>query len=382
MKRTRGLFAFAVFMTLVATASAGDNAMFNYQGRVLVQGMPYTGAGRMKAAILATTGSATISLWSNDGSSVAGSQPAGSFAVDVSQGVFDAMIGDAALGMEALPAILFNRDDELKVRVWFNDGTHGFQQLSPDRRLTNPRRMGLARVTSPLWVYVNSTTGNDWDSGLTTDTAKRTVQAAIDMLPRSIRALTTIRLASGTYSGFTIAGFKDVMDELVIEGDTAHDPTLSQSLDVIVQGSGTTGILVQSSERVRLKGILTQNWYNGVNCKDSQVEIDKCQATGCYFMGFLAERSSMGLNNCLAYHNTQFGAGFVYATGCLRSSICDGNQNGLMVYHNSSVACIPATLRNNGTGLISRYLSSIVLGSINYSGNTLNTNVASGSGIY
>lgn len=37
-------------------------------------------------------------------------------------GVFDMMIGDPDAGMAAIPAILFNRDDELKVRVWFNTG--------------------------------------------------------------------------------------------------------------------------------------------------------------------------------------------------------------------------------------------------------------------
>jgi hypothetical protein len=88
----------------------------------------------------------------------------------------------------------------------FNDGTHGYQQLTPDRRLTNPRRYGLTCVTNPLTVYVNSSDGNDYDNGLTTDTAKRTVQAAVDMLPKSLHAKTIVKLAPGTYTKFSACG--------------------------------------------------------------------------------------------------------------------------------------------------------------------------------
>ncbi len=46
-------------------ALAGDNVRFNYQGRVLVDGVPFTGTGALKLAIVDTT--VAVSVWSNDG---------------------------------------------------------------------------------------------------------------------------------------------------------------------------------------------------------------------------------------------------------------------------------------------------------------------------
>ena len=69
-----------------------------------------------------------ISLWSNDGTSLAGSEPEESYPVPVSRGLYTVRLGD---GMQALDTTIF-RGDELYLRTWFSDGT-GFSLLEPDQ---------------------------------------------------------------------------------------------------------------------------------------------------------------------------------------------------------------------------------------------------------
>jgi hypothetical protein len=74
--------------------------------------------------------------WSNDGTSVNGSQPAAAVSLSVSGGLYSVALGDAALtNMSAFPAGVFSQHGDLSLRVWFSNGTHGFQLLTPDQPL-------------------------------------------------------------------------------------------------------------------------------------------------------------------------------------------------------------------------------------------------------
>ncbi|MCE5229618.1 right-handed parallel beta-helix repeat-containing protein [bacterium] len=382
---TRLLGFLAMFLMFGLSAFAGDGSQFNYQGRVLVQGFPYTGPGQMKVAILATTGTSTVySLWSNDGSSVAGAEPTGAFGVTATGGVFDVMLGDSDL-MQEIPAIIFNRDDELKVRVWFNDGTHGFQQLTPDRRITNPRRLGLTRVKSPLVIFVSSIDGDDMNDGLTTKTAKRTVGAALDMLPRSIYANTTVTLAAGTYTPFYIRGFADIHNTLVISGDKIHNPTQGQALDVTVNGNGGTGISIAESMNIRLEGVAVTGGYAGLEADGAEITCRRCRASGNSLAGFWAQHNSfMIVDYCYATAN---GRGFqveASSTMTMGSSIAEGNGTGLLAYWNSNVCFVSSILRNNTSyGILSRYQAAMAPSSgVTITGNGTNTDIMSGSAMY
>ncbi|MCE5229620.1 right-handed parallel beta-helix repeat-containing protein [bacterium] len=386
---SRVVHCLVAFLILGTAAFASDGAMVNYQGRVLSQGFPYSGMGQMKVAIVATTGTSTLySLWSNDGSSVAGSEPAGSFGVTVTGGVFDVMLGDTDL-MNKIPAVIFNRNGELKVRVWFNDGTHGFQQLTPDRRITNPRRLGLTRVTEPLDVYVNSSDGDDMNDGLTTDTAKRTVQAALDMLPRSIYAPTTVRLAPGAYAPFHVSGFQDMMAGLAILGDPTHDPTLDQSLNVTITAPNKdgVGIDVAGSRSVTITGFSTTNFYDGIQVSGAStwITIRRCKVADFYWGGIDFNNQSSGtIEYCLA---TGGGRGFQIqdrSGAILAGSIAEKNGTGLFCYWCSNVTFSAAVLRNNSQfGILSRYNCAMAASSnVTLTGNGQDVNCASGSGLY
>lgn len=89
------------------------------------------------------------SYWSNDSTSIAGSEPASSVALGVNAGLYAVPLGDTALtNMQAIPASVFQNSD-VRLRVWFDDGTHGSQLLTPDQRLVSaPYAMHAAKADS------------------------------------------------------------------------------------------------------------------------------------------------------------------------------------------------------------------------------------------
>jgi len=74
--------------------------------------------------------------WSNDGTSVAGSEPTAFVNVNVNGGLFTVALGDATLpNMAPIATALFTQPD-LQLRMWFNNGVSGFAVLNPVQSLT------------------------------------------------------------------------------------------------------------------------------------------------------------------------------------------------------------------------------------------------------
>lgn len=74
--------------------------------------------------------------WSNDGTSLMGSEPTDSVEIPVSGGLYSVALGNTTLpNMAMFPENLFANYGELYLRVWFNASDNGFQLLSPDQRL-------------------------------------------------------------------------------------------------------------------------------------------------------------------------------------------------------------------------------------------------------
>ena len=124
---------FALILLLATTLYAQVPQLINYQGRVVVDGVNFDGAGQFKFALVNAGG--TTTYWSNDGSSAAGIEPAAAVILPVSKGLYSVLLGDATLtNMTIVPTTVFASGD-VHLRVWFNDGVTGFQQLTPDRRI-------------------------------------------------------------------------------------------------------------------------------------------------------------------------------------------------------------------------------------------------------
>lgn len=117
------------------TRAASVPSILTYQGSMFVDEEPFDGEGFFKLVIVDSSGS---SLWSNDGTSVDGSEPAGDVAVTLNEGIFSIVIGDTNIsGMDALDPAIFDTADTLYMKAWFDDGVNGFSELTPRVRITS-----------------------------------------------------------------------------------------------------------------------------------------------------------------------------------------------------------------------------------------------------
>jgi hypothetical protein len=151
------LSAAALLVAFTLTATAQVPQIINYQGKIAVGSTPFTGTGQFRFSLVDGTGA--TSFWSNDGTSTAGSEPTAAVSLPVVNGLYIVPLGDATLtNMTAIPATVFANAD-VRVRVWFNDGSTGSQLLAPDQRITS---VGYAMVagTVPDGAITTAKLGN------------------------------------------------------------------------------------------------------------------------------------------------------------------------------------------------------------------------------
>ena len=133
MKRIIILASISLFAAASVWAQVPQT--LNYQGRVAVGTTNFTGTGLFKFALV--NGDGTVTFWSNDGSSVAGSQPAAAVSLPVNAGLYSLQLGDATLvNMGVIPPSVFDASD-VRLRVWFNDGVNGFEQFTTDYKFSS-----------------------------------------------------------------------------------------------------------------------------------------------------------------------------------------------------------------------------------------------------
>ena len=121
---------------MLAAGGAGAQVphLINYQGRVTVASQNFNGPGLFKFALV--NGGPTTAYWVNSGAPGPLVEPPNAVSLPVSRGVFSVTLGDTSVGnMQAIPSTVFADHAEVWLRVWFNDGTHGFQALLPDQRI-------------------------------------------------------------------------------------------------------------------------------------------------------------------------------------------------------------------------------------------------------
>jgi hypothetical protein len=123
--KTRILTVIALSLTLTLSARAQVPGIINYQGRIVDGGTNFNGTGLFQFALVNNGGSTTY--WSNGINTVS---------LTVTKGLYSVLLGDTTIANMtlAIPATVFTNAD-MRLRVWFNDGVNGLQQLSPDQRL-------------------------------------------------------------------------------------------------------------------------------------------------------------------------------------------------------------------------------------------------------
>ncbi len=162
--------------------------VLNYAGQVAVNGQPFEGDGLFKFALVNSDGK--ITYWSNDGTSVNGSEPQASVKVPVSGGLYSLLLGNTAIqGMGAINPQVFAQHGDAKLRVWFSDGVNGFQQLSPDRPFASVPyafSAGTAQSAGSATIADGSINKSMLGSDVIADLNK-SVTITRDMLPQDVR---------------------------------------------------------------------------------------------------------------------------------------------------------------------------------------------------
>lgn len=120
------LVALAILSLQVAPAFAQVPDYVSYQGSLFSGGVSYTGPAEFKFAIIDEFGN---TAWSNDGTSVSGSEPTASVGILVEGGVFSVLLGHPDLAMVPLLPEFLHLAPGPQLRIWVDSGG-GFEQLS------------------------------------------------------------------------------------------------------------------------------------------------------------------------------------------------------------------------------------------------------------
>lgn len=164
-------------------ATADVPGIISHQGRLSVAGTNFTGPAYFKFALVTTNAGAAVTLWSHDGTSVAGGQPTGpGVELAVSRGVFAVNLGDTTLPQMTQPiAAEVFAHEAVYLRTWVDDGTIGYEWLAPDRRVTAVGYAFMARTLAEPPASATNFTGPLL--GDVTGTQGATVVSAVGGLP-------------------------------------------------------------------------------------------------------------------------------------------------------------------------------------------------------
>jgi hypothetical protein len=171
------LATFGCLCLLTTALRAQVPQLIHHQGRVAVGTVNFQGTGQFRFALVNAAG--TTTYWSNDGTSVGGAQPTAAVSLPVTKGLYSVLLGDTALAnMTVVLASVFTNAD-VRLRVWFNDGTNGSQLLTPDQRLA-PNGYLPDGAVGPAALAANDVTSAKIAAGAVTNTqlAAGSVQVA------------------------------------------------------------------------------------------------------------------------------------------------------------------------------------------------------------
>ena len=117
------------FLILFIGVSAVGNTL-PHQGRIMISGTAFEGTGYFKFALISSTSSI---VWNHEGSQ---GEPSATLPLEVRNGFYSCEIGDSSInGMSPFPANLFELYSGMKLRIWFDDGQNGLEQLGADQPL-------------------------------------------------------------------------------------------------------------------------------------------------------------------------------------------------------------------------------------------------------
>ena len=289
--------------------------LINYQGRVVVGSVNFSGTGQFKFALVNATG--TTTFWSYSGTSTAGSEPNAGVSLTVASGLYSVLLGDTTLAnMTAVPSTVFNNAD-VRLRIWFNNGTNGFQLLAPDQRLAAVGYAVIARN-----VQDGAITAAKIASG-----AVRSTQIAAGSVQST--NLATGAIGANQLANDSIQAGKGSNGSLLGEDFTANTITGTQISDVLELGSiAADGALRLWDAASDLKTILVEGGSSTLSILGTDGHLHAYLSGSSY--GGLTLFDSSTTNNATAFLTTheQTGVGpfFPIPGGALRLSNADQEE--------------------------------------------------------
>ena len=151
----------ALGLAVLQNAHAQVPGIISYQGKLTVNGTNCTGTAAFKFALLSPQAGGSVTLWSHNGTSVAGGEPSGAaVSLPVNRGIYSVNLGDTNIVhmTQPIPASAFQYP-EVYLRVWVNDGVNGSQKLVPDHRITAVGYALVARTTEEAPTYAINFSG-------------------------------------------------------------------------------------------------------------------------------------------------------------------------------------------------------------------------------
>ena len=346
-------------VTWTVPAVAQDTVMFNYQGRVKMNDTDFDGSGNFKFAILSPDKTST--LWSNDSTSIDGTEPTTGITVPVTDGVFNVLMGENGT-MDPINSTIFQNKRPLKLRTWFKGGAHDFEMLRPDHNLINVTLITSQTGNDDFTIYVNGKTGDDSNSGLQPEQAKKTIQAAVDIVPPRVMANLTIDIADGTYPeevtlfGISVKPGKN----LTLQGDQDPMPALDPNPTVIISGSDgdtthsrNSALTAVQTSGITLVGICFENAkLNGILLENGKYAIKNCVSRNNLGAGLaLTSQAFAELDGLVATNNGAYGVSLnTQSRVFLNSCTCSNNSNSGLFLVDSSTANLKTSgdFSNNG----------------------------------
>lgn len=193
---------------LACVANGAVPTQINHQGVVSVNGQRFSGNGSFYFAIIDPASG--NSVWTNDGTNIGTNiRPLQPVTVSCVNGLYSVGLGDTALAnMTAVTADVFSAENRA-LRIWFDDGTNGVFQLTPDHPLTSVPYALQTAVTGSQGA-ISFGDGSDGDvtlSSNTTLTADKyydnlTIPSGVTLNPGGYRIFVMNNLTiDGTISG-------------------------------------------------------------------------------------------------------------------------------------------------------------------------------------
>jgi protein-disulfide isomerase len=125
------------FAALNLVAAGQDAVTLRYEGRIKVAGKPFSGTGSF---FFSLQNSQDEIIWTSGEFPFRGStnNPANALKLVVTSGAYEVRLGDTTLGMPALSRQVLGNAKAPRLKVWFNDGVHGWQPAGAEVPLDIP----------------------------------------------------------------------------------------------------------------------------------------------------------------------------------------------------------------------------------------------------